>query len=335
MGGVALPALTFKSSGELTALTPPLVAGIYSLEMVQPDGTTTVIPNAFTYVEVTKFVPRTPTAPQLPVWRIPFVVDSPEFRTNLGINNVGSLMAAVQISLVDNNGLLIAQASTTVPPFGMQQINHITRYLESASTVTGREGYLLLESNQDIRAWVSQIDNASADSSFELASSNGATRVLLSSSISNDRFSTRLTVINTSATDGQVSLRLRDTAGTLQASLLNQPIAGYGYLFLEDIHKAVGLANTSGPVEIEGLNGIRVLATEQIVSNQHTGAYLEGVDTAIAGRSLVLYSVENGNYRTNLGINNPGTTTADVTVALVDKNGVQLGSLTTTVPAGG
>ena len=100
-------------------------------------------------------------------------------------------MAAVQISLVDNNGLLIAQASTTVPPFGMQQINHITQYLESALTVTGREGYLILESNQDIRAWASQIDNASADPSLELARSDAAVRVLLPSSVSNEPFSTR------------------------------------------------------------------------------------------------------------------------------------------------
>ena len=140
-------------------------------------------------------------------------MDSPEFRTNLGINNVGGVTATVQISLVDHHGLLIAQASTTVPPFGMQQINHIVRYLESAATVTGREGYLILESNQDIRAWASQIDNASADPSLELARSDGAARVLLPSSVSNDQFSTRLTVINTSATDGQVSLRLRDGAG--------------------------------------------------------------------------------------------------------------------------
>jgi len=335
MGGVALPALTFKSSGELTALTPPLVAGIYSLEVLQPDGTTTVIPNAFTYVEVTKFVPRPPTASQSPIWRIPFVVDSPEFRTNLGINNVGGVLATVQISLVDDHGLLIAQASTTVPPFGMQQINHITRYLESASTVTGREGYLILESNQDIRAWASQIDNASADPSLQLARYDAAARVLLPSSVSNEQFSTRLTVINTSATDGQVNLHIRDSAGVLQASLLNQPIAGYGYLFFEDIHRTAGHTNFSGPIEIEGLNGIRVIATEQIVSAQHTGAYLEGVDTSTAGRSLVLYSLENADFRTNLGINNLGTTTANVTIGLVDKNGVQLGNLTTTVPAGG
>ena len=232
--------------------------------------------------------------------------------------------------------MLIAQTSVTVPPFGMNQINNIARYLESASTVTGREGYLILESNEDIRAWASQIDNATSDPSLELARSDAAARVLLPSSVSSERFSTSLTVINTSPNDGQVSLHIRDSAGVLQASLLNQPIAGYGNLFFEDIHQAAGLSDTFGPIEIEAHDGIRIMATEHIVSNERTGAYFEGVDTAGAGRSVVLpYSVDSPEFRTNLGINNLGTATANVTVRLVDKNGLQLGSLTTTVPAGG
>ena len=335
LGGVALSALTFKNAGELTGLTPPLAPGTYPLEVVQTDGTSTLLPDAFTHLQLNKVALRTPSTSQSPVWRIPSVVDSPETRTNLGINNLGAMTAAVQISLVDHHGLLIAQSSTTVPPFGMRQINNIAGYLESASTVTGREGYLILESNQDIRAWASQIDNSSADSSLELARSDSAVRMLLPSSVSNEQFSTRLTVINTSAVDGQVSLRIRDSAGVLQASLLNQPIAGYGYLFFEDIHKAAGLSKTSGPIEIEAQDGIRVVATEQIVSNQRTGAYLEGVDTSAAGRNVVLYSVENADVRTNLGMNNLGTATANVTVQLLDQNGVRMGSLTTTVPPGG
>src|SRR5262249_12877744 len=166
IGGAPVSALTFRSVDELAGFTAPLAAGTYSLEVVQPDGTTVLVPNAFTYVQLPKFAPRTSPASQSSVWRIPFFVDSPEFRTNLGINNVGSETAAVQISLVDNNGLLIAQTSTSVPAFGMQQINNIARYLESVSTITGREGYLILESDRDIRAWVSQIDNASSEPSF-------------------------------------------------------------------------------------------------------------------------------------------------------------------------
>jgi hypothetical protein len=116
---------------------------------------------------------------------------------------------------------------------------------------------------------------------------------------------------------------------------LNQPIAGYGFLFFEDIHKAVGLTEAFGPVEVEAHHGIRVIATAHIVSNERTGAYLEGVNTSTASRSAVLYSVENVDFRTNLGINNLGMVTANVTVGLMDKNGVPMGSLTTTVPPGG
>jgi hypothetical protein len=214
---------------------------------------------------------------------------------------------------------------TTVPPFGMRQINNIARVLESASTVTGREGYLILESNEDIRAWASQIDNATADPSMELARSDSAARVLMPSSVSSSRFSTSLIVINTTAVDGQINLRIRDGAGTILASMMNRPIAGYGYLFFEDIHKSAGLNNAFGPIEIEALSGIRVMATERIASSERTSAYFEGVDADAAGRTVVLpYSVENTEFRTNLGINNLGTTTASVNVSLFAADGTLL-----------
>lgn len=117
---------------------------------------------------------------------------------------------------------------------------------------------------------------------------------------------------------------------------MNQPVPGYGYLFFEDIHKAAGLTSAFGPIEIEALNGIRIMATERVASSERTSAYFEGVDTNTAGRTVVLpYSVENTEFRTNLGINNLGAATANVTVRLLDKNGLSLGSLAATVPAGG
>ena len=61
-------------------------------------------------------------------------------------------------------------------------------------------------------------------------------------------------------------------------------------------------------------------------------ACFEGVATDVAGRTVVLpYSVESTEFRTNLGINNLGTATANVTVRLLDKNGLSLGSLAATV----
>jgi hypothetical protein len=144
-----------------------------------------------------------------------------------------------------------------------------------------------------------------------------------------------LTVVNTSATDGHVGLRLRDGAGALLASLPNQPIVSYGYLYFDDIHKAAGLSKTFGPIEVEAHGGIHVIATAHIVSTERTGAYLEAVDVSRAGRSLVLYSLENAEFRTNLGINNPGTVPANVTISLFDKDGARVRSLTTIVPPAG
>jgi hypothetical protein len=83
----------------------------------------------------------------------------------------------VALLLVDNNGLVIAQKTVSVPANGMLQINNILRELEGADDVTGRDGTLLLRSSQPIRAWASQIDNVSLDPSLQRASSEGASRI--------------------------------------------------------------------------------------------------------------------------------------------------------------
>jgi hypothetical protein len=97
----------------------------------------------------------------------------------------------------------------------------------------------------------------------------------------------------------------------------------------------VGLTKAFGPIEVEAHNGLRIIAAGHIASSWRTSAYLDGVDADTAGRSHVLYSLENAESRTNLGINNPGTAPSNVTTRLVDKGGVQVKSLITTVPQAG
>ena len=88
LGGVPLTAVIFKNAAEMTGVTAPLAAGAYSLEVVQSEGTT-LLANAFTYRQLAKVTPRAPGGSQRPALRIPFVIDSQESRTNLGINNLG------------------------------------------------------------------------------------------------------------------------------------------------------------------------------------------------------------------------------------------------------
>jgi hypothetical protein len=132
----------------------------------------------------------------------------------------------------------------------MTQIGHVLRFLEDTERITGREGYLLLESTQNIHGWASQIDNLSLDPSLQVSSSAVASRILVPSSVSNEKFSTSLLIVNASAHDGQVNILVRSQDGSTQATQSNLNSAANGYLLFEDFYKSIGLSTASGPLRL-------------------------------------------------------------------------------------
>ena len=330
LGGVALLDLSLISDTELAGTTGSHRSGTVELTIIQADGTSNTLSNAFTYRDLAK-VSAAPGSQ-----RIPFVVDNDQFRTNLGVNNLGDQMATTTISLIDSNGFLLGQKIVTVPAKGLTQVPHIVRFLEDTTQITGREGYLLLESDQPVLGWVSQIDNLTLDPSLQISSSEAASRILIPSSVSNGRFATSLLILNSSASAGHVNILARSSAGSLQVSLSNLSIASDGYLLFEDFYKTAGLGNVSGPIEIVAQDDIQIMASARVYSTEHTGAYLAGISPSRASKELFLpYFVNSLDFRTNLGVNNPGTKSAAVTITLTDKEGGALGSQMANVPSNG
>jgi hypothetical protein len=330
LGGVALSDLSLISDTELTGTTGSHRSGAVELTIVKADGTSNTLANAFTYRDL----PKVSAAPGSQ--RIPFVIDNDEFRTNLGINNLGDQMATTTVSLVDSNGFLLGQKILTVPAKGLTQVSHIVRFLEDTTQITGREGYLLLESDQPVLGWASQIDNLTLDPSLQISASEVSSRILIPSSVSNGRFATSLLILNSSPSAGHVNVLARNSAGSLQVSLSNLNIASNGYLLFEDFYKTVGLNNVSGPIEIVALDDIQIMASARVFSTDHTGAYLAGIAPSRASKELFLpYFVNSLDFRTNLGVNNPGAKSATVTITLTDKEGEALGSQMANVPSNG
>jgi hypothetical protein len=331
LGGVALSNVTWVSDQLLMGTTGPHAEGLVEVSVSQPDGTIIRTPSVFTYRQFPKVVAGPGAC------RIPFVVDSAEFRTNLGINNLSDQAAAVSISLVDNNGLLIARKSATVPENGLKQINNIARFLEGGSGVTGREGTLIVESDREIRAWASQIDNTTSDPSLEVAVEKGGSRILIPSVVASEKFTSSLIVINTSPEDGQIEIVARDSGGATIVSQSNVPIAGNGYAFFESVYGIQRPGVTLfGPVEIQASDGIEIVAAANIRSSLGTGGYFQNVSTDSAATNVSLpYVVDTADFRTNLGINNPGDQPASVTVRFHDKDGFIQGTIIRSAPPHG
>jgi hypothetical protein len=143
-------------------------------------------------------------------------------------------------------------------------------------------------------------------------------------------------VINHSNQAGQVRIRPRSIGGTLQADLPPITLKSNGYFSRDDFYQWAGLQNVFGPIEIEAEGGIQVTATARIYTRQGTSGYFQGVDANLAAQEVILpYTVESLDFRTNLGITNPGEETATGTVSLIGKKGTLLGSLPYSVPAHG
>lgn len=329
LGGVPLSELTQVGPEDWAGVAGAHSEGSVDLAITRADGAVVTIPNRYTYRQLAKAQPASGDL------RIGFVSDTTEFRSNLGINNVSNAPASVTISLVENNGLVVAEQSVAVPANGMTQINHILRYLEDAEDATGREGALLLHSNQPIRAWASQIDNTSLDPSLQQAVSQGAARMLVPSSVLSARFSTALVISNLTSLDGKVNIVARDQFGMAQLMLNDVRIPSLGFLYFGDLYRSYGLDQAVGPIEIEAQGGIQLAVLARIYSQQNTGGFFPGVPLESASKTAVIAdALDTAEFRTNLGVNNPGSVPASITLSLVGADGQTLGSFNDSVPAG-
>ena len=216
----------------------------------------------------------------------PFVIDTAEFRTNLGLNNTSTSPARVTVLFINKMGILQASGTTSVAAGGMTQINAVLRKLLNNPSKfdlaavpdpvvpANQEGYLQIISSQPLIAWASQIDNVTNDPSLETGRRLGFAKLWLSSSTNVGLFRSTLAILNTQAVEANIEIISRDTSGGDQGSrsLILPPNA----LFSEnDILSSLNLSGAFGPLEINVTNGIPVIAISRVYSNNGTSAFFE------------------------------------------------------------
>jgi hypothetical protein len=323
LGGAAASQVRVLSSSLISTRTPAANEGAVSVVVTNPDGQSSTLSNAFTY---RKLAPVTVSSGAL---RVPYVVDNLAFRSNLGINNPNSSSANVGISLVDSRGLLVNQLeSVNVPPHGFVQKNSLLQQMEGTHSPTGREGSLVLESDQPIQAFVSQIDNTSGDPSILDGIRQGASRLILQSAANTDRFRSSLLVLNLSSGEALIEITAlgRDSGQPIGTPLRDITIEANGFVEFENILDALGLPNSHGPVEIRSTQGATLAAVSQVSTlNSNVSGASRAVNPDSAGRALIVpYVVDNDEFRTNLGLNNVGTSVASVNIELFGQDGMRL-----------
>lgn len=257
--------------------------------------------------------------------RVAYVVEDHDFYCNLGINNLGDSPLTARVSLIDEAGRVLGVRTTRVSARGMVQINRVVSYLRD-TPAESTEGHLLLQTDQDSRAWVALIDRESLDSSVMLGSDETARRILIPSSVASERYTSGLVVVNTSAQGTFLRITIRNPQGTTLGMLDGLSVVAQGSVYLKDVFKAAGIATVGtpvfGPIEVEAPNGAQLQASLLIRTTERTGGFLPGMNLDRGARTLLLPYVEDSSEaRTNLGLNNPGSVQANVSVSLTTPEG--------------
>ena len=204
---------------------------------------------------------------------IPFVVDTETYRTNLGLNNLGSEVAHIQITMIGEDGHSIASSPSpvSVPPLGLVQINNVIRSLVSTSSNPARplrQGYLKISSNTPIKAFATQIDNWTNDPSIEVSVSQGNPHLLVKST-SSLNFQSTIAVVNLSDQPNTVAFTARqgsDQENGAVAGSRTMTIPADGCFITDNLLQFIGSTAPFGPVEIHSLSGSPIIAVSRVYS---------------------------------------------------------------------
>ncbi len=321
----------FINAQQLIAITPPLNASAIGVRVVNPDGQEGLFSALFTFKELAAAALQTGSL------RIPFAIDSAEYRSNLGINNLADIPATAKISLLDVHGNLVKQAQgIMIPPRGFLQMNHILRSFTGDFATTGLEGTLAIEADQGVEAFLSHMDNRTNDPAILDGVREGNPHLILESATNTGSFRSSLVVSNLSPRAGRVSLRALSRADgqPVGRPLTSQSIKPNGYLRFDNLLEALGVENDFGPVEIISEDQLSLSAVSLVVDPlTHTGGFFIARQAETAGIVQYIPLVSGGpESRTNLGLYNPGHNPALIHLSWVDSRGETVASTSTAIP---
>lgn len=197
---------------------------------------------------------------------VPISQDSSAFRTNLGVNNLGTVAADVQVNLYSSSGALLGTSTVNVPAGGLRQMDNVNRTLTGAGGVSNTLGFIRFSSSQPLLGYSTLINNLGDDPGLATNIVSGATRLVIPSSTNVNQFRSTLTVINLGNSAAPVRLIVRNTSGGTQAQLDSVTIPPNGIYNVDDILTHLGLVNSYGPIEIQSLNDVPLAAISRVYS---------------------------------------------------------------------
>ena len=198
---------------------------------------------------------------------IPISRESGEFRSNLGITNLSEQPSRVQVRLFDSGGRLLGSSSEQVPPLGLVQLNRVNRRLSGSSGGADILGWVQLSADRPVAGFVSQINNDSSDPGFARSDVLSSSRLLIPSATNVNQFRSTVTIVNAgNGEEARVRVRIRNRQGQTIGESESRILPSNGIFHLDDLLGSLEVPSNFGPVEIESLNGVPLLAVSRVYS---------------------------------------------------------------------
>jgi YVTN family beta-propeller protein len=209
---------------------------------------------------------------------LPFAFDTDVVRDNLGINNLSSTEANVEIALVDKDGKVLKTASVKVPGRALKHITKINQFLFGTSSGTNTRCSIKLMSDQPISSFLSLIDYSSNDPSIELGRSMGYPKFVINAATNVPHYRSQLVLLNLGNTSASVTINVYDSAtGQVLTTKTGISIPLGGFYYSDNILTDLALSGKFGPMQIESPN-LQPLIGVTILSNANrTNGLFEAV----------------------------------------------------------
>jgi PKD repeat protein len=285
--------------------------------------------------------------PEGQVGVLPQLKNNADFRTNIGVQNIGSAGTNVEVKLFGPSGAQVGQTqSKTVSPGLYWQWDKI---FETAGAGNRDIAYATVQARTaGARIWVyaSVVDNKTGDPTTVPVLWGGGARALFVGSVAHaagsggSAWRTNVAVVNRSASPATLTVTYLPYTGATPKVKTATLAAGATHEWTDILVSLFGLTDGKGTVQISSTQPL--FATSRTYNQATSGTFgqsypaLAETHAIAAGKIGVIPQLtNNSSFRTNLGVQNMGTATASVEVKLFASNGAQVGSAITLSPTAG
>ena len=122
---------------------------------------------------------------------------------------------------------------------------------------------------------MSQINNRTSDPGFARSDVLSSTRLLIPSATNVNQFRSTITIVNAgNGEEARVRVRVRNRQGRTIGESRSRTLPPKGIFHLDDLLGSLEVPSDFGPVEIESLNGVPLLAVSRVYSiEDDTGGF--------------------------------------------------------------